>query len=181
MVTAPLYCPLCQTEYADPNATFCGNEGGRLRPVAERGAHLIGEVLAVMEETDVDAVKKNFSVIMREDGDVKRVIEKPRHPPNMLKGCGLYLFDLPIFDAIRRTPRTAMRDEYEITDSIQILINDGYVTHHHPIAERDLNLTKPAQADLAEHHALERLVLEERLRHGRLDEGIRRVRLRVQL
>ena len=37
-----------------------------------------------------------------------------------------------------------MRDEYEITDSIQILINDGYITHHHPIAERDLNLTKPA-------------------------------------
>jgi len=54
------------------------------------------------------------------------------------------VFDPHIFDAIRRTPRTAMRDEYEITDSIQILINDGYVTHHHPIAERDLNLTKPA-------------------------------------
>ena len=47
-------------------------------------------------------------------------------------------------DAIRRTPRTAIRDEYEITDSIQILINDGYITHHHPIVERDLNLTKPA-------------------------------------
>ena len=37
-----------------------------------------------------------------------------------------------------------MRDEYEITDSIQILIQDGYLTHHHPIVERDLNLTKPA-------------------------------------
>jgi dTDP-glucose pyrophosphorylase len=54
------------------------------------------------------------------------------------------VFDPHIFDAIRRTPRTAMRDEYEITDSIQILINDGYITHHHPIVERDLNLTKPA-------------------------------------
>ena len=53
------------------------------------------------------------------------------------------MFDPHIFDAIRRTPRTAMRDEYEITDSIQILINDGYVVHHHPIVERDLNLTKP--------------------------------------
>ena len=36
-----------------------------------------------------------------------------------------------------------MRDEYEITDSIQILINDGYIVHHHAIVERDLNLTKP--------------------------------------
>jgi dTDP-glucose pyrophosphorylase len=36
-----------------------------------------------------------------------------------------------------------MRDEYEITDSIQILIDDGHVVRHQPIVERDLNLTKP--------------------------------------
>jgi dTDP-glucose pyrophosphorylase len=71
------------------------------------------------------------------------VIEKPRYVDSQLKGCGLYVFDPHIFDAIRRTPRTAMRDEYEITDSIQILINDGYIVHHQPIVERDLNLTKP--------------------------------------
>ena len=87
------------------------------------------------------AAMKNFSVIMREDGDVKRVIEKPRHPPNMLKGCGLYLFDLPIFDAIRRTPRTAMRDEYELTDSIQILIDYEYRVRIAPVVEWDMNLT----------------------------------------
>jgi dTDP-glucose pyrophosphorylase len=74
---------------------------------------------------------------------VHRVIEKPRYVHSQLKGCGLYVFDQHIFDAIRRTPRTAMRDEYEITDSIQILINDGYVVRHHPIVKRDLNLTKP--------------------------------------
>ncbi|MGH9204286.1 MAG: hypothetical protein ACRD2A_23915, partial [Vicinamibacterales bacterium] len=62
---------------------------------------------------------------------------------SQLKGCGLYVFDQHIFDAIRRTPRTALRDEYEITDSIQILIDDGYHVHHTPIVERDLNLTKP--------------------------------------
>ena len=33
---------------------------------------------------------------------------------------------MPVFDAIRRTPRTAMRDEYEITTSIQILVDDGF-------------------------------------------------------
>jgi dTDP-glucose pyrophosphorylase len=36
-----------------------------------------------------------------------------------------------------------MRDEYEITTSIQILIDDGYLVRHYPIVERDLNLTKP--------------------------------------
>jgi dTDP-glucose pyrophosphorylase len=74
---------------------------------------------------------------------VVRVIEKPRYVNSQLKGCGLYVFDQHIFDAIRRTPRTAMRDEYEITTSIQMLIDDGYVVQHHPIVERDLNLTKP--------------------------------------
>lgn len=98
-------------------------------------------VLAVKEEPDAEAVKKNFSVQLREDGTVRRVIEKPRHVTNNLKGCGLYLFDLPIFDAIRRTPRTAMRDEYELTDSIQILIDYDYPVHVAPVVDWDMNLT----------------------------------------
>jgi len=98
-------------------------------------------VLAVKEEDDVEAVKRNFAVLLREDQTVKRVIEKPRHVPNMLKGCGLYLFDLPIFDAIRRTPRTAMRDEYELTDSIQILIDYEYPVRVAPVVTWDVNVT----------------------------------------
>lgn len=98
-------------------------------------------VLAVKEETDPEAVKRNFAVMLNDDGTVKRVVEKPRHLPNMLKGCGLYLFDLPIFDAIRRTPRTAMRDEYELTDSIQILIDYDYPVRVSPVVEWDINVT----------------------------------------
>lgn len=98
-------------------------------------------VLAVMQESDPEAIKKNFSVLLREDGTVRRVIEKPRHVPDMTKGCGLYLFDLPIFDAIRRTPRTAMRDEYELTDSIQILIDYEYPVRIAQVVDWDMNLT----------------------------------------
>jgi len=116
-----------------------------LRPLCDQV--LSGEVnanLVSMYEPDPEMVRRNFVIQADERGRVHKVIEKPRYVDSQLKGCGLYVFDPHIFDAIRRTPRTAMRDEYEITDSIQILINDGYVTHHHPIAERDLNLTKPA-------------------------------------
>ncbi len=109
--------------------------------VNEMEQHGASAVLAVKEETDPEAVKRNFAVIQREDGSVRRVIEKPRHLPNMLKGCGLYLFDLPIFDAIRRTPRTAMRDEYELTDSIQILIDYDYPVRVSPVVEWDINVT----------------------------------------
>ncbi len=100
--------------------------------------------LVSMYEPDPEMVRRNFVIQADTSGRVHRVIEKPRYVDSQLKGCGLYVFDPHIFDAIRRTPRTAMRDEYEITDSIQILINDGYITHHHPIVERDLNLTKPS-------------------------------------
>jgi dTDP-glucose pyrophosphorylase len=96
-----------------------------------------------MYEPDPEMVRRNFVIQADEHCRVHRVIEKPRYVDSQLKGCGLYVFDQHIFDAIRRTPRTAMRDEYEITDSIQILINDGYIVRHQPIVKRDLNLTKP--------------------------------------
>jgi dTDP-glucose pyrophosphorylase len=112
---------------------------------------LIGEViggsanavLVSMSDPNPESVRRNFVIKADDNGRVQRVIEKPRYSDSQLKGCGLYVFDQHIFDAIRRTPRTAMRDEYEITDSIQILIDDGYRVIHAPIVEQDLNLTRP--------------------------------------
>ncbi len=100
-----------------------------------------GAVLATKIEMNKEAIKRNFAVIHDENGFVKRVIEKPRYISNNLKGCGLYLFDLHVFDAVRRTPRTAMRDEYEITEAIQILIDDGIPVLHANVINEDMNLT----------------------------------------
>lgn len=100
-------------------------------------------VLASKLEENPEMIRRNFAIIHAKDGRVKQVIEKPRYLQNKLKGCGIYLFGLEIFDAIRRTPRTAMRDEYEITESIQIMINDGHRVVHSQIVEEDLNLTMP--------------------------------------
>ncbi len=100
-------------------------------------------VLVVKRERNPEFIKRNFAIQMARNGVVKRVIEKPRYTINDLKGCGIYLFDMPIFDAIRRTPRTALRDEYEITNSIQILIEDGYKVHISDVVEWDMNVTVP--------------------------------------
>ncbi|MEO0652679.1 MAG: sugar phosphate nucleotidyltransferase [Planctomycetota bacterium] len=100
-------------------------------------------VLAVKVEPDKAALRRNFTVELADDGRVERVIEKPRHPRTDLKGCGLYLFDPTVFDSIRRTPRTALRDEYELTDAIQIFIDDGYRVAAAPVVQRDLNLSEP--------------------------------------
>lgn len=98
-------------------------------------------VLAVKKEEEGQLLKKNFAVLLHESGMVKRVVEKPRYLHSNLKGCGIYLFDLNIFDAIRRTPRTAMRDEYEITNSIQILIEDGFPVYPAQVIQWDMNIT----------------------------------------
>jgi len=113
-------------------------------------------VLACKEEPDPDAIRRNFTVDLDERGFVQRVIEKPRHPRTKLKGCGLYLFDPAIFDAIRRTPRTALRDEYELTDSIQILIEYGYGVVPATVVERDLNLSEPRDLLQLNLHAMRR-------------------------
>ena len=102
-----------------------------------------GGVLATKEEHDVEAIRRNFSMHVSAEGYVTRVIEKPRHTTNRLKGVGIYLFDLSIFDAIRRTPRTALRDEYELTDAIQVMIDDGNRVRPANVIEQDINLTNP--------------------------------------
>lgn len=104
----------------------------------------LGGVLACKREPDLEAMKRNFAVIAGDDGVVSRVVEKPRHPRTDLKGCGIYLFDQAFFDAVRRTPRTALRNEYEITDSIQIFLDDGYKVEAAEVVKADMNVSYPS-------------------------------------
>lgn len=101
-----------------------------------------GAVLAAREDSP-ENVRKNFAIYTGPDGFVTRVVEKPRHVPNRMKGVGAYLFGLTVFDAIRRTPRTALRDEYELTDSIQVMIEQGNAVRAAEVIRTDINLTNP--------------------------------------
>ena len=94
-------------------------------------------------EKNPEMIKRNYSILEETPGRVRRVIEKPRSPVNQIKGCGVYIFDQHVFNAVSRTPRTAMRNEYEITDSIQIMIDDGFIVSHKSVVRYDLNLTFP--------------------------------------
>ena len=117
-------------------------------------------VLAVKREPDIEAIKRNFVVHLGPDGVIRRVIEKPRHPRTDLKGCGLYLFDVSFFDAVRRTPRTAMRDEYEITDAIQTYIDDGFRVRSAEVIRDDLNISYPEDLLVVNLHYLRRKGLQ---------------------
>lgn len=118
--------------------------------VADDLQHMIdkfySENLHGLLSTKIDTlanIKRNFTVIEDDNGFVKKVIEKPKYIENNVKGCGLYMFSPQIFEAIRKTPRTALRDEYEITTAIQIFISDGHKIKRIDNIAEDLNLTYP--------------------------------------
>jgi len=55
---------------------------------------------------------------------IKRIYEKTTQPPSNMANVGLYLFTQAIFNAIAQTTKS-IRGEYEITDSLQLMLEQG--------------------------------------------------------
>lgn len=62
---------------------------------------------------------------LNSDGTIKKLIEKPEHPPSDYALVGIYFFDAPILEAVEHIDYS-WRDELEITDAIQWLIDNDY-------------------------------------------------------
>ena len=75
---------------------------------------------------------RDLGVVEVSDGRVARIYEKVEKPPTRMANAGLYLFTPDIFDAISQTPKSP-RGEYEITDSLQLMIKLGYNIACHQI------------------------------------------------
>ncbi len=70
-----------------------------------------------------------LGVVATKGDAVIRIYEKKADPPSRMANSGLYLFTPAVFKAINATKKS-LRGEYEITDSIQLMIDGGHKIGH---------------------------------------------------
>src|SRR6267143_4491545 len=66
-----------------------------------------------------------FGIADVKNGVITKIMEKPKNPPTNLAVTGIYFLTPIIFDIISRL-KPSWRDELEITDSLQMLLEEGY-------------------------------------------------------
>ena len=75
----------------------------------------------------------HYGVAELDGGRVTRLVEKPKDPPSDMALVGVYMFTPAIFQAARAI-EPSWRDELEITDAIQQLIDGGNRVESHTVS-----------------------------------------------
>ena len=81
------------------------------------------DVTLLVDEVSPERAARG-GVVELEDGDVVDLVEKPEDPPSRLATTGCFAFSPRIYEACRAVDRSE-RGEYELTDAIRWLLDNG--------------------------------------------------------
>ncbi len=133
-----------------------------------REAHREGEVTASALKVEDPSQYGAFGV----SGDlITEVVEKPEPgtEPSKYANIGVYIFPPSVFSYIDKTPKSS-RDEYEITDTMQLMIDEGVKVCKHDVHTEDwLDIGLPWTLMEANKRAMENI--EYRI-EGVVEDGV---------
>jgi dTDP-glucose pyrophosphorylase len=108
-------------------------------------------ICGVVHENRAEEIRKTYAVIEDDrDQRIYRLIEKPRNPPNDIRGTGNCIFRSKIFEYVPLTPINQNRREKELPDLIQCAIDDGLHVKSFDIGEGYVNINTPDDIEIAE-------------------------------
>ncbi|MEF8825720.1 MAG: glucose-1-phosphate thymidylyltransferase [Halapricum sp.] len=91
-----------------------------------------GEYAAGIALQHVDNPGQFGIATVDDDNNVQQLVEKPDDPSSNLALIGIYVFSPAVFDAIERI-EPSWRGELEITDALQVLLDDGGAIDSHVV------------------------------------------------
>ncbi len=107
--------------------------------------------------TRVEQPQQYGVATLTDDGQVKRLVEKPKEPESNLALVGIYMFDPTIFQAVNAI-QPSKRGELEITDAIQWQVDHGFRVFPHVHKGWWIDTGKPIDMLDANSRVLEELV-----------------------
>lgn len=75
-----------------------------------------------------------FGIAIVQDGKIIKIMEKPKNPPTNLAVTGIYFLTPIIFDIIDRL-KPSWRNELEITDALQMLLEEGHQVNYDMVTD----------------------------------------------
>jgi glucose-1-phosphate thymidylyltransferase len=111
----------------------------------------------VLKRVGMDLASLYGIATLNDNGKIAELIEKPQDPPTDLAIVGIYMFDHHIFDAVNNI-KPSRRNELEITDAIQWLIDHDYQVFPHVHEGWWIDTGKAREMLTANDYVLEELV-----------------------